>query len=638
MTPKTVRSNSRWLRTFIIGLVLSLACVDTGSAQSPTPPPSDLGTYSIGQVWAQLFGSDTWAVAAGSTLPPGLSLRTDTPPWFSPDAHAGIIGLATTPGDYTFTLTRGLLSPQVYRIRISPLVVRDWWNLKDAFVGAPYSHQLAALGNAGPVAWTVDPFTLPPGLTFDTSGLLSGTPTAAGFYNVQFSLTDGTDTVFRSVSVNVFDIAIASPDALADGSLPNATRGAPYHAVITASGGAGGYTFTSDPLPFGLSLSGSGEISGTVLDNGSGERTFNVTATDSRHASYTKRMTIYLQTVPPSPPAMSPYGGFLDDCALGVPCIVGISATRGVAPFTWSATPLPTGLEVRFGGEVGASFIAPGDAEISGTPIIPRTFHVQVTLTDATGATVTNTFDLHVRLLVTNDYLTSGQVGIEYAHTFQVLGGTPPYTGTLVRGRLPLGLTFDPSTLTVSGIPTEAGNFFAVFDFADASGDSLHTQRISSYFFIGSGTSTLIINSPDQTGDLGTISAGAFYSTQFFACCSPAGTVWSMSSGNLPPGLGLSRDGVLSGPPPAGTAATFTFVVRVDEAGSPANFALRQFTIVVSPLSLTFVNLPTGNVGAPYNGSVAATGGSDITWTLAPFASLPAGFTLHTHGGIDGAP
>src|SRR3954469_21478010 len=334
MTPKTVRSNSRWLRTFIIGLVLSLACVDTGSAQSPTPPPSDLGTYSIGQVWAQLFGSDTWAVAAGSTLPPGLSLRTDTPPWFSPDAHAGIIGLATTPGDYTFGLTRGLSSPQEYRIRISPLVVRDWWNLKDAFVGARYSHQLAALGNRAPVAWTVDPFTLPPGLTFATSGLLSGTPTAAGFYNVSFSLTDGTDTVFRSVSVNVFDIAIASPDALADGSLPNATRGESYHAMIIASGGAGGYAFTGGGgLPFGLSLNESGEITGTVLDNGSGERTFDVPATDSQHASYTKRMTIFLQSAAPSLPAMNPYGGFFDDCALGVPCAGGISATSGVAPF-----------------------------------------------------------------------------------------------------------------------------------------------------------------------------------------------------------------------------------------------------------------------------------------------------------------
>jgi hypothetical protein len=637
MTPKTRRSNSRWLRTFIIGLVLSVACVHTGSAQSPTPTPIDLGTYSIGQVWAQLFGSDTWAVAAGGTLPPGLSLRTDTPPWFSPDAHAGIIGLATTAGDYTFTLTRGLSSPQAYRIRISPLVVQDWWNLKDAFVGARYSHQLAALGNAGPVAWTVDSFTLPPGLTFDTSGLLSGTPTAAGFYNVSFSLTDGTDTVFRSVSVNVFDIAIASPDALADGSLPNATRGAPYHAVITASGGAGGYTFTSDALPFGLGLSGSGEISGTVLDNGSGERTFNVTATDSHHVSYTKRMTIFVQAVSSRLPAINPYGARFDDCALGAPCVTGISATSGTAPFRWFVTGLPPGLEMRFGSDVGVSFVAPGDAEISGTPIALGTFHVQVILKDATDATVTNTFDLRVTPLLTTNYLPNGEVGTVYANTFQVLGGTPPYTGTQIGGRLPLGLTFDRSTLTVSGIPTEAGNFFAAFEFADTSGDLEHTQRITSYFFIGNGTSTLSINSPEQTGDLGSIRAGAFYSTQFFACCS-SGTVWSVATGTLPPGLALSPGGVLSGTPPAGTAGTFTFVVRVEDATSPANFAVHLFTIGVTPLSLTFVNLPTGNVGAPYSGSIAVTGGSDVTWTLQPFQSVPPGLALHANGVIDGTP
>src|SRR4051794_39247595 len=153
MTLQTRRTESRWLTKVILGLVLSLACVPGASAQyralndtgtiastagSPdgdVPPTQiDLGTYSVGQVWAQLFGPDRWAVAAGSTLPPGLSLRTDTPPWFPPDAHAGIIGLATTAGDYTFTLTRGLSSPQPYRIRISRLTARDWWTLKDAFV------------------------------------------------------------------------------------------------------------------------------------------------------------------------------------------------------------------------------------------------------------------------------------------------------------------------------------------------------------------------------------------------------------------------------------------------------------------------------------------------------------------------
>ena len=76
---------------------------------------------------------------------------------------------------------------------------------------------LVALGNAGPVGWTVDSSTLPPGLTLDPFGLLSGTPTAAGFYSINFSLTDGTDTVFRSVSVNVFDLAIVStPDITSD--------------------------------------------------------------------------------------------------------------------------------------------------------------------------------------------------------------------------------------------------------------------------------------------------------------------------------------------------------------------------------------------------------------------------------------
>jgi hypothetical protein len=209
--------------------------------------------------------------------------------------------------------------------------------------------------------------------------------------------------------------------------------------------------------------------------------------------------------------------------------------------------------------------------------------------------------DQHHRLVrrrLTSNFLPSGEVGTDYARTFQVVG-TPPFTATLVGGRLPLGLTLDPSTLTVSGIPTEAGHFFAAVRFADASGNPEYTRRISSNFFIGSGTSTLTINSPQPTGDLGTITAGGFYSTQFFACCTPAGTVWSVDSGNLPPGLALSSGGFLSGAPPADTAGTFTFVVRVQDASNSANFALRQFTIVFRSAPIVDTQPPSITISSP---------------------------------------
>ena len=69
---------------------------------------ANLGTWSIGEIQTQLVanggsGAYTWSLAGGK-LPPGLALRTDVPPGFPPDASAGLIGVATTPGTYTFTL------------------------------------------------------------------------------------------------------------------------------------------------------------------------------------------------------------------------------------------------------------------------------------------------------------------------------------------------------------------------------------------------------------------------------------------------------------------------------------------------------------------------------------------------------
>lgn len=64
-------------------------------------------------------------------------------------------------------------------------------NLRDATVGTPYEAQLSATspcnwfeeGVDGQfVQWSVTEGALPPGITLDTDGLLSGTPAEAGSY------------------------------------------------------------------------------------------------------------------------------------------------------------------------------------------------------------------------------------------------------------------------------------------------------------------------------------------------------------------------------------------------------------------------------------------------------------------------
>src|SRR3712207_2355526 len=61
--------------------------------------------------------------------------------------------------------------------------------LGDTTVGVSYSRELAASGGLRPYTYAVT--GLPPGLTLETSsGLLSGTATAAGDFQLQLQVTD----------------------------------------------------------------------------------------------------------------------------------------------------------------------------------------------------------------------------------------------------------------------------------------------------------------------------------------------------------------------------------------------------------------------------------------------------------------
>src|SRR5215213_3292109 len=102
-------------RSSLCGLVLVLAFLGmaprAAEAQLTITSNANLGTWSVGVVDAGRLSATggstttyTWTIVAGS-LPPGLSLRTDLPSYITdPTVTAGIIGVATTPGTYPFTL------------------------------------------------------------------------------------------------------------------------------------------------------------------------------------------------------------------------------------------------------------------------------------------------------------------------------------------------------------------------------------------------------------------------------------------------------------------------------------------------------------------------------------------------------
>ncbi len=118
---------------------------------------------------------------------------------------------------------------------------------------------------------------------------------------------------------------------------------------------------------------------------------------------------------------------------------------------------------------------------------------------------------------------------------------------------------------------------------------------------------------------------------------------WTITSGQLPPGLSLASNGVISGTPTA--LGKYQFTAKVSDSQTPTA-AVNQLTasITVNPvLSLTATTLPSGTVGGIYNTTITASNGlQPYTYTVAtqggdnPLTDI--GLALTTNPGQNGAP
>lgn len=103
----------------------------------------------------------------GGSLPPGLTFID------------GLIqGVPTSNGQYTFQIkaqtTFGTYTVRNYTITVLEITTTQ---LAAFSIGTPYSFQLQVAGGSGNYLWKIKSGTLPPGLTMDNNGLISGTPT-----------------------------------------------------------------------------------------------------------------------------------------------------------------------------------------------------------------------------------------------------------------------------------------------------------------------------------------------------------------------------------------------------------------------------------------------------------------------------
>jgi len=142
-----------------------------------------------------------------------------------------------------------------------------------------YSYSFSATGTA-PITWSVTSGSPPAGLSLNSSGVLSGTPTATGTstFSVQATNSAGTagpQSFSLTVAASGTAPAITSSSPLAQG-----TQNAAYSFTFSATGTTPiTWNLASGTLPAGLSLSSSGALTGTPT--GTGTSTFMIQASNS---------------------------------------------------------------------------------------------------------------------------------------------------------------------------------------------------------------------------------------------------------------------------------------------------------------------------------------------------------------------
>jgi len=346
------------------------------------------------------------------------------------------------------------------------------------------------------------------------------------------------------------------------------TKGQPYQEILLAANGKPPYTWAiiSGSLPAGLSLNQAGVISGTPTVFGN--FTFGVRVTDSNGAMAVATFTL---TILPDIPILRVLSsGPLTQGLTGVEYAHQLFFTGGVPPVVWSfgTGTLPPGLTI--GAATGV---------ISGTPTNVGTFNFTVRVTDSAQTTATSdpvsiTVLPGPLLILTTGDLTKATKGASYSFVLQKAGGKPPYTWSLASGALPPGLTLNANTGTISGTPTQDGEFTFTVKLTD-------DQPVN----VTSGTLRIIVDPAPliitSGGDLTSGKVNVNYSFQLQFTGGIAPYTWAVATGALPTGLTLdTATGLISGKPTA--VGTFTFTVSLTD-GQPKTVLSQPLRIAITP-------------------------------------------------------
>lgn len=544
----------------------------------------------------------TWSLTDGS-LPTG----SGTPYPVGPNCYSGtgavtlcleknggtIYGTPTIAGDYTFRIKAISIFSNDSASRTYSVSVRDPLrvtnsSLKPWIKDQPgYLDTLTATGGRGPYTWAIASGLLPSGLSINSStGVISGTPTAAGTYNFTVSVTDNATVV--ETAIQALSIVISDPDAAPQPlNVVGSTRTFNVDSLINESltpsdiGGTPPYTWSliAGNVPTGstdsvVCAAGTGKLAGKLCLDPSGS----ITGTPTVAASYSFQLKVVDITGALATPIytykiIAPLlitTTTVKSPDTGQQYSETLQATGGTAPYIWSYTPANPVPGLTF----------KNDGTITGTPTTAGNYTFSVTVTDSASSNNTNTktFSLSVtdQFKITTTTLPGVALGSSYNQTITASGGRIPYTYAVTAGSLPAGLTLNKDTGIIAGTTTVAGTYSFIITGTDAD------------FRTTSGTFTVTVGS-GGTGPTGTpptivnttlpnVATSSVYNQTIIVSGGNVPYSFQVTAGSLPTGLSLNKDtGGITGQ--AQVPGTFSFIVTVTDANSLA--ATNTYTITV---------------------------------------------------------